>query len=172
MTVQLYSTPTCGYCRQAKAYLQQRGIPFTEYDVSRDREAAMRMVQVSGQQGVPVLMIDGQVVVGFNRPLIDQLLGQRANRPPRLGAAIADAHRIGDKKGLALPRGAYIGRVEPASAAVRAGLQAGDVLVSMADQPVATDRDLDRIVAGLRHGQTVTARVWRNGQNFDLAIRF
>jgi len=88
MSVIVYITPTCGFCRQVKAYLKQRSAPFTEHDVSRDRAAAMQMVQLSGQQGVPVVVIDGQVVLGFNRPRIDHLLAQRY---VRLETAITDA---------------------------------------------------------------------------------
>jgi glutaredoxin-like YruB-family protein len=73
--VVVYSTPTCPYCRSAKRYLQQKGIRFRDVDVSRDAAAAREMVRRSGQQGVPVLDIDGKIVVGFNRPKIDQLLG-------------------------------------------------------------------------------------------------
>jgi len=91
MSVVVYTTPTCGFCQQVKTYLRRRGVPFTEYDVSRDPQAAAEMVRLSGQRGVPVVLIDGQVVVGVNRPLIDQLLARRAVHPPRLGAAIADA---------------------------------------------------------------------------------
>ncbi len=128
------------------------------------------MVQISGQQGVPVVVIDGQVAVGFNRPLIDQLL-QRAARPPRLGVAIADAA----KRDRRLPAGAYVGKVEPGSAADRAGLQAGDVIVGLAGRPVATDRDVDRIMtalksglkSGLTSGQTLRLRVWRDGRTIE-----
>jgi glutaredoxin len=58
-----------------KRYLQARGIPFTEIDVSADYNAAMEMVRKSGQTGVPVVEIDGEIVVGFDRERIDQLLG-------------------------------------------------------------------------------------------------
>ncbi len=71
----VFSTPTCPHCRSAKRYLKSRGISFTDVDVSRDRQAARDMVRISGQQGVPVIQIDGKVVVGFNRPKIDRLLG-------------------------------------------------------------------------------------------------
>ncbi|MFB0534769.1 MAG: Uxx-star family glutaredoxin-like (seleno)protein [Anaerolineae bacterium] len=155
MSAVVYTTPTCGFCQQVKAYLNQRGVPFTEYDVSQDPQAATEMVRLSGQQGVPVVVIDGQVVVGFNRPLIDQLLAQRATRPPRLGAAIADAGRIAARKGLQLPDGAYVGRVDPGSAADASGLRPGDVIVQLAGQAIGTDRDVDRIMANVRFGQTV-----------------
>ena len=93
MSVIVYTTPTCGFCHQVKAYLNGRGVPFTEHDVSRDRSAAMRMVQLTGQQGVPVVVVDGQAVVGFDRTRIDQLLAQMSARKPKLGAAIAHTFR-------------------------------------------------------------------------------
>ncbi len=172
MSVTVYTTPTCGFCHQVKAYLNQRGVPFTEYDVSRDPQAAAEMVRLSGQQGVPVVLIDGQVVVGFNRPLIDQLLAQRATRPPRLGAAIADAGRIAAKKGLQLSDGAYVGRVDPGSVAALAGLRPGDVIVQLAGQGVRTDQDVDRIMANVRFGQAVDLLAWRNGQMVRMTARF
>jgi glutaredoxin 3 len=172
MSVVVYTTPTCGFCHQVKAYLHQRGVPFTEYDVSRDRQAATEMVRLSGQQGVPVVLIDGQVVVGFNRPLIDQLLAQRATRPPRLGVAIADANRIAAKKGLQLPEGAYVGRVDSGSAAALAGLHPGDVIVQLAGQAIRTDQDVDGIMANVRPDQVVDLLAWRKGQTIRKTVRF
>ena len=71
----VFSAPGCPYCQMAKAYLKERDIPFRDVDVSRDRAMAMKMVGRSGQTGVPQLWINGEVIIGFNRPLIDQLLG-------------------------------------------------------------------------------------------------
>ena len=171
MSVAVYTTPTCGFCHQVKGYLNQRGVPFTEYDVSRDPQAAAEMVRLSGQRGVPVVTIDGQVIVGFNRPLIDQLLAQRTTRPPRLGAAIANASRIAAKKGLQLPDGAYVGRVDPGSAADASGLRPGDVVMQLAGQTIRTDQDVDRIMASVRSGQVVDLLVWRNGQKIRTTAR-
>jgi len=173
VSVVVYTTPTCGFCHQVKAYLRQRGVPFQEHDVSRDRAAAMQMVQLSGQQGVPVVVIDGQVVVGFDRPRIDQLLSAgAAARGPRLGAAIADAARIAARRNLQLPAGAYVGHVEPGSAAARAGVEAGDVILALGGHAVQSDRDVDRILARLTGGQTAAVRVWREGRPMELIIRF
>ncbi|HHW18908.1 MAG TPA: glutaredoxin family protein [Firmicutes bacterium] len=72
--VTVYSTPTCPWCTRAKSYLKELGIPFEEKDVSVDIQAAREMVRISGQMGVPVLVIDGNVVVGFDKRRIDQLL--------------------------------------------------------------------------------------------------
>ena len=73
--VVVFSTPTCPHCRSAKRYLKTRGVRFTDVDVSRDERAARDMVRISGQQGVPVIQINGRPVVGFDRAAIDRLLG-------------------------------------------------------------------------------------------------
>ena len=72
----IYSTPTCPYCKRAKDYLSRKGIPFADRNVAVDRDAAKEMIQKSGQMGVPVIIIDGEVVVGFNQTLLDELLSK------------------------------------------------------------------------------------------------
>lgn len=74
-TVAVYTTPTCPYCHQVKEYLKEKGIQFTEYNVATDLEARNTMVQKSGQLGVPVIEIDGNIIIGFDRAKIDSLLG-------------------------------------------------------------------------------------------------
>jgi len=72
--IAVYSTPTCPYCRQAKDFLKEKGVDFTEYNVATDLEARNQMVQKSGQLGVPVIEVDGHVIVGFNRTKLDELI--------------------------------------------------------------------------------------------------
>ncbi len=76
--VVIFTTPSCSFCRSAKRYLREQGIPFKDVDVTRDAAAARDMVRRSGQQGVPVLDIGGKIIVGFDRPKIDRLLGLRS----------------------------------------------------------------------------------------------
>ena len=71
----VFSTPTCSYCRKAKQYFRKHQVPFRDVDVSRDQSAARDMVRRSGQQGVPQIDIGGKLIVGFDRPKIDRLLG-------------------------------------------------------------------------------------------------
>ncbi|HSE35114.1 MAG TPA: glutaredoxin domain-containing protein [Candidatus Paceibacterota bacterium] len=73
-TVTVYSTPMCPYCHMAKAYLSGKHVAFDDVDVSRDRERAMEMISKSGQMGVPVVEIDGEIVVGFRPDVFDRLL--------------------------------------------------------------------------------------------------
>ena len=73
--VLVFSTPTCTYCNLAKKYFREKGVKFTDIDVSRDQAAARDMVRRSGQMGVPVIDIGGRIIVGFDRPKINSLLG-------------------------------------------------------------------------------------------------
>ena len=72
--VVIYSTPTCPYCKRAKDYLSRKGIAYIDRNVAQDRDAAKEMIQKSGQMGVPVIIIDSEIVVGFNQALLDKLL--------------------------------------------------------------------------------------------------
>ena len=72
--VVIYTTPTWPYCHRTKEYLSQKGIPYTEYNVAENKEAAKEMIQKSGQMSVPVTTIDDQVVVGFNQTQLDGAL--------------------------------------------------------------------------------------------------
>ena len=72
--VKVYSTPTCPWCSKAKEYLREKGVEFEDIDVSTDQEAGREMVEKSGQMGVPVIMIDDKVIVGFDREAIEEAL--------------------------------------------------------------------------------------------------
>jgi len=73
-SVKIYSTPACPYCKIAKAYLAENNIAFEDIDVSTNQFAAQEMISKSGQLGVPVIDIDGQIIVGFDRKKIIQAL--------------------------------------------------------------------------------------------------
>lgn len=74
MAVTVYSTPTCAYCTMAKNYLKSKSIPFTAYDVSRLPSKAEEMYRKSGQMGVPVVDVNGRVLVGFRPADIEAAL--------------------------------------------------------------------------------------------------
>lgn len=171
MSVTIYTTPTCGFCHQLKSYLRQRGIPFVEHDVSQDPYRANEMARLSGQQGVPVSVVDGNVVLGADVPRINQILAQRVGSSPKLGLSIADADRITAKQGAQLPDGAYVGRVHPASPGALAGVQPGDVIVQLAGQLVQGKQDVHRISDRLQFDQAVELVVWRAGQRIGMRTR-
>lgn len=72
--IKIYSTQTCPYCEMAKEYLDEQGIKYENYDVAGDETARKEMVEKSGQMGVPVIDIDGKIIVGFNKPEMDKAL--------------------------------------------------------------------------------------------------
>ena len=74
--IKVYSTPTCPYCVMLKRFLAEKGVRFEDLDVSVNREAAQEMIDRSGQLGVPVIDINGTIVVGFNKLKIEELLGK------------------------------------------------------------------------------------------------
>ena len=74
MTIKIYTTPTCPYCTMAKQYLDSKNVKYEHIDVSADRNAATEMIQKSGQRGVPVLDINGSIVVGFDKDKIDSMI--------------------------------------------------------------------------------------------------
>ena len=162
MAVTVYTTPTCPFCQQVKMYLAQRGVPFREVDVSQDPAAAMEMVRISGQRGVPVTVIDGQVIVGFDRRRLEQALAGWQRRP-RFGAAIADAAAMAAKGRTTLTKGVYVGKVSPGSVAERAGLRPGDVIVSFNQQPVANAQEFEQLVGRVVPGQGVPLTYVREG---------
>jgi glutaredoxin-like YruB-family protein len=73
--VTIYTTPTCGYCKAAKAFFQEKQVEYEEKDVANDQAAASEMIQKSGQMGVPVITVDDEMVIGFNQPKLQDLLG-------------------------------------------------------------------------------------------------
>jgi len=71
----IFTTPTCGFCRTAKQYFNEKKMRFTEVDVSKDQHAAQDMLRRTGQMGVPVILINNRPIVGFDKIKINQLLG-------------------------------------------------------------------------------------------------
>ncbi len=72
--IKVYSTPACHYCVRAKQFLKDNNISFEDIDVSADIKKAQEMMDKSGQMGVPVLDIDGEIIVGFDKDKIKELL--------------------------------------------------------------------------------------------------
>jgi NADH-dependent peroxiredoxin subunit F len=73
--VTVYSTQNCPYCRMAKAFLEKHGVPYDPVDVGADEKAARKMIELSGQRGVPVIVVDKEVIVGFDAQRLEELFG-------------------------------------------------------------------------------------------------
>lgn len=74
--VKMYSTPTCGYCNIAKDFFDEKGIAVEVFDVSVDEKKRQELIDKSGQMGVPVIEIGGEIVVGFNQEKIEEILNK------------------------------------------------------------------------------------------------
>ena len=74
-SVKVYSTSSCPYCHRAKDFLKENNVQFEDIDVGADPDAGKEMIDKSGQMGVPVIDIDGQIIVGFDKEPIKKALG-------------------------------------------------------------------------------------------------
>ena len=74
MSVKIYTTSTCSFCKMAKEYFKKNNVKYDEINVEKDPKAAEEMIEKSGQMGVPVIEINGKVIVGFNRSEIEKAL--------------------------------------------------------------------------------------------------
>ena len=74
-TVEIYSTPTCHFCQMSKEFFAEHGVEYTNYDVSKDLERRQKMFDITSQMGVPVIVIGDDVVIGFDKEKLSELLG-------------------------------------------------------------------------------------------------
>lgn len=175
MTVTIYTTQTCGYCRMAKDYFGRLGVPYSEKKVDEDYSQAMEMVRLTGQQGVPVIVIGNEAIVGFDRPKIDAALRTDASSAtgegsahadrPSFGAAVADAATYLAKREMPPAIGAYVGRVASGSSAERLGVRAGDIITRVNGRPIASADDLTVALSRLASGGRIVLEYTRSGQH-------
>jgi glutaredoxin len=147
-----------------KEFLSQNGVSYREYDVSIDQNAARELVNRTGQMGVPVTIIDGQTIIGFDRDKLEQILIQE--QPPSLGAAVADASKMTAKSGMGVTLGAYVGKIRPRSLAERLGLTVGDVITEVNMQPIANADDIERAISKMSKGSRVSLVLLRGNKRF------
>lgn len=121
----------------------------------------------TGQIGVPVTVIDGQTVIGFDRARLEQALSQNQQRQgPSFGAAIADASKITARQGPGITLGAYIGKVRAGSPVQRMGLKPGDIVTEINMQPVANADSLERALSKLSPGARISLVFLRGNRTF------
>ena len=165
MEVIVYTSPTCPYCEMVRDFLSQRGIRFQERDLSRNPAYARELMTVTGQTGVPVTIINQEVVIGFDRARLEQMLTQtKAGQRPSFGASIADASKITAKEGSGITLGAYIGRIRPESAAEKLGLAPGDIIIELNMQNIANAADLERALSRLGKGSRLSLLLLRGNK--------
>jgi S1-C subfamily serine protease len=115
------------------------------------------MVRITGQMGVPVITIDGQAVVGFDRGRLQELLAGGGNGGGvHLGVAIGDASRQARRTGNVPIFGAFVGRVAAGSVGERAGLRPGDIVTEINRHGVSNAGDMEKALALLRKGDILS----------------
>ncbi len=135
-----------------KEFLSQRGVKYIDRDVSRDPTAAQELQSKTGRMAVPVTIIDGQTIVGFDQARLEQALAQQPPQRPSFGAAVADASKITGQQGSGITLGAYVGKVRPGSAAASMGLVPGDIITEVNMQRIANADDVERALSRLSRG--------------------
>jgi serine protease Do len=121
--------------------------------------------------GVPVIVIDGEAVIGFNRSRIEELIGNiRSSGKISLGLSIADADKISHLQDDGVQKGIYIGSVKPQSLGAKAGLQVGDIITHINQIPVSTAADMTRMLASFNGDGSITFRYIRFGDNLTSTI--
>ncbi len=119
------------------------------------------MVKASGQMGVPVIVIDGQVVVGFDRGRLQALLD---GGKVYFGLKVADADRIAQKQGAIPVFGAVIGEVARGSLGEKAGLNPGDIITEISSRRISNAADVEKAMGELKPGSIVTILFLRGSE--------
>lgn len=177
--VTVYSTDTCPWCDRAKAYLRSNNVPFVEKNVAQDYNAAMEMVKRSGQQGVPVIATEDEVILGFDQARLSRLVQKyAAPKRPALGLMAAEAESFLKRRpelagnypeGV---KGIYVGETRPESVAAKAGLKPGDIIVAAANKRVQNLGALDRLVDTLKPGEAISIRFYRGHEEHTGTLQF
>lgn len=164
--ITLYISYTSSICLQALEFFKRRNVEFTVYDVSENPIAMEQMARLSGQRQVPVIVIDNQVLVGFDLAYLRRLFPLQEQPKISLGVSVADV-----KAGEQYPQGAFVGSVRPGSLAERAGIRKGDIIVEMLQQPIKSAADVRRLVGQVMSGDPIPITVWRAGKTLRLTVR-
>lgn len=139
----------------------------------------MEMIRRSGQQGVPVITADDEVIVGFDQVRLAKIAERHAGpKRPALGLLAADAEQYFSRHpeaASAFPpgtKGVYVGEIRPGSVAERSGVQRGDVIAAVAGKRVRSMRDLDTLVDTLKAGESVPVRYLRGSDEQTTTFQF
>jgi glutaredoxin-like YruB-family protein len=180
--VVIYTTPTCQYCPAAKRWLEDHGVAYTEYDVSRDPTRAAEMYRLTGQGSVPVIRVGGQVMVGFDPLQLAKLLpnagngnGNAAGLQEKLSLGMAAqslTQEKADELGLPAPFGVVVGPVRPGGPADVAGLREGDVLTGIGSYTLQNLGQLQAVVGAKRPGDSINLTAWRDGEDREVTVQF
>jgi S1-C subfamily serine protease len=144
-----------------KEFLSKRGITFKELDISVDGFAAQELMNKTGQMAVPVTLIEGQIIIGFDRQGLENAISRQK---PLFGASLADANRIAARSGLEIIPGAYVGKVKPGSVAEKLALIKGDIITKFNSQRIDSVNELESALQKLSRGARISIVYLREGK--------
>ena len=131
------------------------------------------MVNLTGQMGVPVIVVDGQAIIGFDRPRLQQLITADSTRKrPRLGMKVADAGSTARKPGEPPVFGALVGAVAPSSPGDKAGLVSGDIITVVGQKRINNVADLEDALSALGTQNRVPVTYYRNDKPYKSELIF
>jgi serine protease Do len=122
------------------------------------------MISLTGQMGVPVIVIDGEAIVGFDRARIQELVSANGSRQVHFGLKIADAMNSAQQMGVKPLPGAIIGEVSPGLSGEKAGLKPADIITEINGTKINNAADVEKALAGLKPGTIVTILFLRAGE--------
>ena len=140
-----------------KEFLSQKGVTIREKNIEYDQLAAQELMNKTGQMAVPVILIGGETIAGFDRARLDAVLARtQTGQRPSLGAAVADAAKITARWGSGVILGAYVGKVRDGSVAEKLGLIQGDIITEVNMQNIANAAALELALSKLRKGSRLS----------------
>lgn len=122
------------------------------------------MVNLTGQMGVPVIIINGEAIVGFNRARIQELVSANGAKHVHFGLKIADAINTAQQMGVTPVPGAIIGEVSPGLSGEKAGLKPADIITEINGTKIGGVTDMEKALAGLKPGDIITILFLRAGE--------
>ena len=148
-----------------KEFLSQKGVTIREKNIEYDRLAEQELMDKTGQMAVPVIVMGGETVVGFDRAQLEAVLARtQTGRRTSLGAAVADAAKITAVQGAGVILGAYVGKVRAGSVAEKLGLVQGDIITEVNMQNIANAAGLELALSKLRQGSRISV-IFLRGNN-------
>ncbi len=164
--IKLYISYTSAICLQVLEFFKRRNVEFTVYDVSENQMAMEEMARLSGQRQVPVIVIDDQVLVGFDMAHLRRLFPLQERPQLALGISAASV-----KPTDRYPQGVFVGNVKPGSLAERAGIKKGDIIIEMIQRPVKSVADIHQLMSQVIPGDPISLTLWRAGKTLRLTVR-
>lgn len=128
------------------------------------------MVKLTRQMGVPVTVVNGQPVIGFDRPRLQELLSKGSGNKQRLGMKVADVDGSTRKPGEPPLFGAIVGDVSPSTPASRAGFRKGDIITSVNRQRINNVSEMEQVIRSVSAGNRIPVTVYRGEKAVNLEI--